>query len=627
MQMLERPKSEHLKGGLWYGVSGPLNADIVLVGESWGVEEEKASAPFVGSSGTELTRMLAEAGIQRDNILLTNVVAERPYGNEMWRFFHPKDSPSPSLLGGLDPRENVRSDIRRLYRQIGAYPRKLVIATGNYALWCLTGKHGIAKQRDSNGRPIPAELQPLAPNGIVNQRGSMWFVEPLKELVDDPALLEAIKRIPCLPIIHPAAIMREWSNRALTVHDLKARVPMALKGDWRQNPPPVILAPPTFEQAAARLRYWLSQADAGKEILLAEDIETVKQTIITCLGLADSRNFAMSIPFVRRTDGGLDSFFPLAQERTLFGLLRRVNSHPNIRIVGQNFIYDTQFIQLELGVTPRCFHDTMLAQNVVFPGTPKDLGYLSSLFCQYHWYWKDDSKDWDQKGTLEQLLQYNGMDNLRTWEIAEGQVSMIERLGLMDQMKFKMRINSWCLKTMNRGVRFDVKEKARMAAAMSDAYNDLARELLIICPQKVFDPDYETNVTKGYYTPKNGKRPKMTMWYRSEKQIKWLFYDQLGFHVVKNRKTGKPTSGKEARNELIKKHPEFTGLFRRLELAESVENTAGVISSGLDPDGRMRSSFNPGGTETHRLSSSTNAFGRGTNLQNLTKGKEDENDD
>lgn len=46
--------------------------------------------------------------------------------------------------------------------------------------------------------------------------------------------------------------------------------------------------------------------------------------------------------------------------------------------------------------------------------------------------------------------------------------------------------------------------------------------------------------------------------------------------------------------------------------------TAGVLSTGIDADGRIRCSYNIGGTETGRWSSSANAFGTGTNLQNIT---------
>ena len=43
-----------------------------------------------------------------------------------------------------------------------------------------------------------------------------------------------------------------------------------------------------------------------------------------------------------------------------------------------------------------------------------------------------------------------------------------------------------------------------------------------------------------------------------------------------------------------------------------------VLRTEVDPDGRMRTSYNVAGTETGRFSSSTNAFGTGTNLQNIT---------
>jgi hypothetical protein len=65
-------------------------------------------------------------------------------------------------------------------------------------------------------------------------------------------------------------------------------------------------------------------------------------------------------------------------------------------------------------------------------------------------------------------------------------------------------------------------------------------------------------------------------------------------------------------------------LFLRLDIHGSVSNTLNVINSPLDPDGRMRCAYGPAGTETHRVNSSKNVFGRGTNFQNLTKGEEDD---
>lgn len=49
-----------------------------------------------------------------------------------------------------------------------------------------------------------------------------------------------------------------------------------------------------------------------------------------------------------------------------------------------------------------------------------------------------------------------------------------------------------------------------------------------------------------------------------------------------------------------------------------MDKMLGVLRTPLDPDGRMRCSYNVVGTENGRWSSSKNAFGRGTNLQNIS---------
>ena len=57
---------------------------IALVGEAWGQEEEKKRLPFQGTSGKELTRMLSDAGIDRQELLITNVFCDRPPSDRDW---------------------------------------------------------------------------------------------------------------------------------------------------------------------------------------------------------------------------------------------------------------------------------------------------------------------------------------------------------------------------------------------------------------------------------------------------------------------------------------------------------------------------------------------------------------
>ncbi|MGV9413130.1 UdgX family uracil-DNA binding protein [Nocardia sp. NPDC003693] len=53
---------------------GPSSAEVVMVGEQPGDQEDVAGHPFVGPAGRLLDRALAEAGIDRDRLYLTNVV-------------------------------------------------------------------------------------------------------------------------------------------------------------------------------------------------------------------------------------------------------------------------------------------------------------------------------------------------------------------------------------------------------------------------------------------------------------------------------------------------------------------------------------------------------------------------
>jgi uracil-DNA glycosylase len=53
---------------------GPASAAIALVGEQPGDQEDKQGHPFVGPAGQILDRALAEAGLDRDTVYLTNAV-------------------------------------------------------------------------------------------------------------------------------------------------------------------------------------------------------------------------------------------------------------------------------------------------------------------------------------------------------------------------------------------------------------------------------------------------------------------------------------------------------------------------------------------------------------------------
>ena len=60
---------------------GTASAPVVIVGEAPGASEDKQGRPFVGRAGKLLDQLLAEAGLEREQVYITNVVKARPPGN------------------------------------------------------------------------------------------------------------------------------------------------------------------------------------------------------------------------------------------------------------------------------------------------------------------------------------------------------------------------------------------------------------------------------------------------------------------------------------------------------------------------------------------------------------------
>ena len=591
------PVSHATMSDPWYGTSGPRDAQIVLVGESWGAAEADQRLPFVGESGKELTRILADAGISRNQVFFTNCFAAQPPGNEAWRFFNKRGE---TKWRGLNPTPWVKSELDRLYHQLREVGPKVVIAAGNYALWALTGEAHVSFSSESTGDGATV----LVPSGIMSWRGSMLESNVLE------------KSIKLIPIIHPAGILRAWYQRAVTVHDLSTRIPLALSGDWRPTPPPNIVHLPSFELADHILGQWLIHCASGNELRLSHDIETSRGNI-TCMAFADGpyRNgsTALVIPLVRpERSGGFGNFWNPKEEFSLVRTMRLLLGHPNVRIEGQNYNYDTQWIERDWGIRPNLDFDTMLAHHLLWPGTPKGLDYLASLYNHYYWYWKDDNKEWDVKvGGWEAHLRYNAEDALRTYECATELRAQIVAQGFTELWAIEKAKNEMALEMMRRGVRIDRARRAEMGFHLSHEKQRINQWLAKIIPQDL--------ITSSEFAPKNSKKP----WWDSGKQQKDLFYRILGFPSKRSRKTGNETLDAEAIERLRKDVPWAARLWDALELQRSIgvfHNT--FIGAELEPDGRMKCSFNTAGTETFRWSSSTNAFWRGTNLQNIPKGEE-----
>jgi DNA polymerase len=61
--------------------SGNPKADILFIGEGPGAKEDATGLPFVGAAGKFLDEMLADSGMKREDVFITNIVKCRPPEN------------------------------------------------------------------------------------------------------------------------------------------------------------------------------------------------------------------------------------------------------------------------------------------------------------------------------------------------------------------------------------------------------------------------------------------------------------------------------------------------------------------------------------------------------------------
>jgi DNA polymerase len=128
--------------------TGNPQAEIMLIGEGPGFHENVQGLPFVGAAGQFLDELLADAGLKREEVFITNVVKCRPPGNR---------DPQVEELDACKP---------YLERQIAAVNPDVIVTLGRFSMGHfinngkISGIHG--KPFWSGGRMIIPMYHPAA---------------------------------------------------------------------------------------------------------------------------------------------------------------------------------------------------------------------------------------------------------------------------------------------------------------------------------------------------------------------------------------------------------------------------------------------------------------------------------
>lgn len=124
---------------------GPVHAKLMLVGEQPGDQEDLAGRPFVGPAGKLLDRALAEAGIDRGKVYLTNAV--KHFKNE------------PRGKKRLHKRPNrYETEVCKVWidKEISLVRPVIILALGVTAAQSLTGRRTLVLSRErGRGLELP----------------------------------------------------------------------------------------------------------------------------------------------------------------------------------------------------------------------------------------------------------------------------------------------------------------------------------------------------------------------------------------------------------------------------------------------------------------------------------------
>lgn len=113
--------------------TGNTKAEIMFIGEAPGADEDKHGVPFIGQSGQLLRAEMKEAGINDQEVYITNTVKCRPKDNR---------DPAP---------EEMQACSSFLQSQIKLIKPKVIVAVGRHAIRAVTGsKDKITKIRGTH---------------------------------------------------------------------------------------------------------------------------------------------------------------------------------------------------------------------------------------------------------------------------------------------------------------------------------------------------------------------------------------------------------------------------------------------------------------------------------------------
>lgn len=170
---------------LVFGDGNP-EAEIVFVGEAPGKNEDLQGKPFVGAAGKFLNEMLANIGLSREDVYITNIVKYRPPNNR-------------------DPLPAEKKDfLPYLQAQLEAIHPKVLVTLGRHSMNCflpdmqISKIHGEPKRIRVNMKSKPGDAMEIVILPLYHPAAALYDGGMRQTLIDDfstiPQVIELINK-------------------------------------------------------------------------------------------------------------------------------------------------------------------------------------------------------------------------------------------------------------------------------------------------------------------------------------------------------------------------------------------------------------------------------------------------
>lgn len=539
------------------GGEGPIGAKLMIVGEAPGREESEQERPFVGQSGEMVNEVCKEAGFNREDCYVTNVVKYRPPNNDFTKLHE--------IGVSLKQQEDF------LWTEIKRIRPNCILALGDKALHAVTGWTGVSKLRGSILQSkignIPKVVSSIHPANLI-PRGDRkpWPYVWKSVMVGD--FLRAYEESKTNTLRLPARNLMV-ANNALDVYRFIQRHRGRIKDGF-----------PVFA-----------------------DIESM-HCIPVCVGLAFNKHEALSIPLyntirtnVKQRKGAKK--VTTSAEFTELRLAKYSNADrvniwrqlddffriPGLRLGGQNWKYDQDKLEMFGFRFPnRLYVDTSFGAHTINPEMPyKGLAFLASCLTREP-FWKDEGSEFNpHKDDISRYFLYNAKDcavNYEVWEEIDKEIDYLSDLHKIPLRKFfyeyVMRLHHLYMGLEARGIRID----------------DSAREFLIHKYQ-MWDWKLQEslNIELGHPLNVNSNAKGGQVWHTLYNELRCHQYESVDENTITALLANhiKDERRKVILNDIL--------VDRRVKKTLST-----TITAAADFDGRMRTQVRVTGTETARSS-------------------------